>query len=73
LQHFLNFDQSGFPSEINWIPREDCRAELTEASRVALNGLGLAGNLFGLTHDETFKHHLAEHHRLEELVAIEQE
>ncbi|TKS62004.1 MAG: hypothetical protein EWM72_00131 [Nitrospira sp.] len=69
LQHFLTYDQSGIPSEINWRPAEiDCRVELTEVSRVALNGLSLAGNLFGLTHDEAFKQHVADHHRLEELV-----
>lgn len=69
LQHFLNYDLSGCASRVNWTPTEtDCRVELTEVSRVAINGLSLAGILFGLTHDETFKQHLIEHHRLEELV-----
>ena len=72
LQHFLNYDLSGFASGVNWTPTEtDCRVELTEVSRVAINGLSLAGNLFGLTHDEAFKQHLVEHHRLEELVEKE--
>jgi hypothetical protein len=72
LQRFLNYDLSGFASGVNWTPTEtDSRVELTEVSRVAINGLSLAGHLFGLTHDEAFKQHLADHHRLEELVEKE--
>jgi hypothetical protein len=70
LPQFLKYDESGFFSEANWSPDEfDVRAELTEVSRVALNGLGLIGSLFELSPDEPFKQHQAEHTRLEELAA----
>lgn len=70
LPQFLKYDESGFASETNWTPDEfDVRAELTEVSRVALNGLGLIGSLFKLSPDETFNQHHAEHMRLEELAA----
>ena len=72
LPQFLKYDESGFAAEANWAPDEfDFRAELTEVSRVALNGLGLIGPLFELSPDETFNQHLAEHLRLEDLVANE--
>ena len=69
---FLKYNSSGLVSEVNWNPEEpDCRSELTEVCRIALNGLGIAGTLFGLSHDETFDQYLAELYRLEELVANE--
>ncbi len=52
---FVDYDESGLASGVKWVPPvEDCRGEVIEILRIAINGFAHIANLFELPSDDAF-------------------
>ena len=66
---FLEYDESGLASGVEWVPPvNDCRSEVVEILRVAINGFAHIANLFELPPDDAFIDLRREYCSVEELV-----
>lgn len=66
---FLEYDESGLASGVKWIPDvKDCRSEVIEILRVAINGYAHIANLFELPSDNEFIELRREYYSAEDLV-----
>ncbi|MCS6305989.1 MAG: hypothetical protein H8K07_20340 [Nitrospira sp.] len=68
IKSYLRYGSEGNVASINWEPTgENCRAELSEVSRSALNGLSNIGLLYKLAANETYSILFKEYQRLEDI------